>query len=318
MPPIPQVLLQSGHSERTLRDTELVIVTPCAAHDAQSSFRWGMRDFMKDRMLLRDCYVGVEALRHSLDLIAKHMAEWVGKRIEFVPDRPESVEQRRILFASLDIDNETTDVLASVLQYHFEDGAMHVTENIAGHPDLMDLITTALHSAFKFTTFTDSRFLSVGVSSRSVVAALVLGVRDLVDVIKQDPGSSKFYLGGFDRLFQDSTRMLFVAQAAFVSRVADGVLASVMEDPRVALNHDELWDALCNDMKFVLNIDGNVWEAVAAVAGCEAEDLRAQSLRWGSYQLSLSVEEGTRACRSSALDIGSWRYVRKPPQAGRG
>ena len=99
--------------EHVLRSYELVLVTPCAAHDAQSAFRWGMGARIHDRALLRDVYIGVEALRHTFDLLVNHAAEWVAKHIDFVPARsPQVVKGREELWLSLGIEEETASVLA--------------------------------------------------------------------------------------------------------------------------------------------------------------------------------------------------------------
>ena len=42
---------------------------PCAAHDTHNSFRWAMHGEFNDRQLLRDCYVAIEALQKSMDML---------------------------------------------------------------------------------------------------------------------------------------------------------------------------------------------------------------------------------------------------------
>eukprot|EP00974_Lingulodinium_polyedra_P029062 2801159-Lingulodinium_polyedra.AAC.1 len=61
-------LLQPGLSEEVLNSSEWLVATPCAAHDAQNSFRWAMHDLFKDKALLRDCYISIESIRNSWDL----------------------------------------------------------------------------------------------------------------------------------------------------------------------------------------------------------------------------------------------------------
>ncbi len=56
------------------RLTEFVVITPCALHDGQNSFRWSCLEECKDTALMRDAYVAVESLRNSHDLITTHMA----------------------------------------------------------------------------------------------------------------------------------------------------------------------------------------------------------------------------------------------------
>eukprot|EP00974_Lingulodinium_polyedra_P043754 4200419-Lingulodinium_polyedra.AAC.1 len=78
---IAELAKEGGTTEKILRLSELVLVTPCAAHDAQNAFRWGMQSMAKDKEMLRDVYVSIESLRNSLDLINSHVAEWVTARL---------------------------------------------------------------------------------------------------------------------------------------------------------------------------------------------------------------------------------------------
>ena len=81
-----------------LRLTEFFVFTACAAHDAQSSFRWAMHRWISDKDLLRDVYVCIESLRKSVDLIRGYLAEWVAARISFVEELgADAIDRRRSL-----------------------------------------------------------------------------------------------------------------------------------------------------------------------------------------------------------------------------
>ena len=45
---------------------EIIVVTPCAAHDVHNAFRWSMQAEFRDKELLRDCYIAIESLRNPL------------------------------------------------------------------------------------------------------------------------------------------------------------------------------------------------------------------------------------------------------------
>ena len=194
--PIPVCLRESSIPEKALRKSELVVVTACAAHDAQNAFRWGMGKNFKDKQALRDLYIGIDSLRNSMELLHQHLAEWVVKVLEFVPHRPfDTEEHRRNLWQSLDLDTETAEILAHELQYYFEDGKINVSTNNVGNPDVLDLIMKCLQSAWKFRRFTESRFLTAGCSCRTMLAAQLLGIHGLVDHILSATGKPSFYLG---------------------------------------------------------------------------------------------------------------------------
>jgi hypothetical protein len=241
-----------------LRLTEFILVTPCAAHDAQSAFRWGMRDSLTDKDLLRDVYVSIESLRNSMDLLVRHIGEWSSLRLSFAePHSFQESEQWRVLWQALDVELETVELLSDTLQLRFLGGRLYVSSSCSGRPDLTDLVMSTLLSVWKFVRFTESRFLTTGSSSRTMIAALLLGLEDMVQFIVNETNSSKFYLNGFSRLVGD--RKTFMAQAAFISRVTDGVLAELLEDARVARRHDELWQTLSEDLKWLIELPSFVW-----------------------------------------------------------
>eukprot|EP00974_Lingulodinium_polyedra_P007945 756942-Lingulodinium_polyedra.AAC.1 len=90
----------------------------------------------------------------------------------------------------------------------------------------------------------------MGTSSRTLVAALLVGLDDMVHFIMDDLSASLLYLNGFSRLASD--RRLFLTQAAVVSRVSEGVLAELLEEPRVAKSYPVLWHSLASDMHWAV------------------------------------------------------------------
>ena len=63
------------------RNTWLVVVTPCALHDAQNAFRWAFLSQHKNRALMRDVYIACASLRNSSDLLSSRMASFVGAHL---------------------------------------------------------------------------------------------------------------------------------------------------------------------------------------------------------------------------------------------
>ena len=131
--------------------------------------------------------------------------------------------------------------------------------------------------------FAESRFLTVGASSRPSLAAVLLGLEGLVGFIGTETGKGCFYLNDFSRLKGD--RREVVAQCAFVSRVTDGARAKLLEDPRVAKNFDELLMAVCEDMQSLVEVGPAVWDMAAAVTDVTGEALRSSCIAGGHISL---------------------------------
>ena len=264
----------------TLRLSEFVVVTACALHDAQNAFRWGMRSHIDDKDMLRDIYVSIESLRNSFDVLRTYMAEWVAARLSFARSRgAEWVDRRRALYHMLGADMDTADVLASDLELVFEDGRLWVCGTRSSLALLIDDITDALQSLWKFVRWSLSRFLTVGTSSRTLVAALITGLSDLVDFIYADGHADLWYLRGFTRL--TSQYKAFVVKSAMISRVAEAALQELMEDSRVAIKYESLWATLSEEMLWLVSVDVDTWMDLANIANVPWEELRSECIAGG-------------------------------------
>ena len=84
------------------------------------------------------------------------------------------------------------------------------------------------------------------------MAGLLLGLEDYVDQLLASPDISNFYLGGFKRITGD--RKVFLAQAAMISRVSEGVLQELLEDPRVAKQYATLWEVVSQEMHWLCTL----------------------------------------------------------------
>ena len=98
--------------------TEFVVVTACALHDAHNSLKWAMGCSFADKELVRDMYIGFEALRRSSNLLSKCIYDWLGVHLQHCPGRGESwVEARLQLWLDLGVDPVTAELLARQLQF---------------------------------------------------------------------------------------------------------------------------------------------------------------------------------------------------------
>eukprot|EP00974_Lingulodinium_polyedra_P084865 8215129-Lingulodinium_polyedra.AAC.1 len=76
-------LAQGDHTKESLTLSEFMVVTPCAAHDAHNAFRWALHCQFGSKELLRDCYVGIESLRKSHNLVEGNLAQWISDKLSF-------------------------------------------------------------------------------------------------------------------------------------------------------------------------------------------------------------------------------------------
>ena len=201
--------------------------------------------------MMRDIYVAIASLRNSADLLSSHLNQWLFKVVKFAPDRGTAwMDRWRALWLALGVDLQTTELLVVQLQLHWDGESMWVRAGINAELDVVDAIASALMAIWRFQKFTDSRWLTVGTSARTVVAALLTGIEDMVKVISEDKHCSKFYIKGFSRL--EESRKQFLVTAALASRVPEAFQLELMHDSRVALHYDHLWKTLSEELQWVI------------------------------------------------------------------
>jgi len=257
--------------------TEFILVTPCAIHDANKSFQWAFFRRFQEKNLLRDAYICIESLRNSWKTLEACVCEWVALRLVFEDDMDiAGIEEWRGVWTCLSVEVETADLLCETLQLRFVGGRLLVARSAESIVELVSLVASTLLATWRFTRWAGSRFLSVGVSSRSMEASLLTGAGDLVDFIYSTQPSKLYYLNGFKRLTPE-VRLLLV-EVAVASRVSEDALASLMEGPRVVVTYHELWQTLAEEMRWVVTLPTSTWEKLASVTSATADILRADCI----------------------------------------
>ena len=227
-------------------------VTACALHDAHSSLKWAMHSSFADKELVRDIYIGFESLRRSSDLLSKFIYQWLGDVLQPHKDRGASwVEARMNLWIDLGVDPLTAELLAKQLQLVWEGKRLMVLKGAFEDGDLPQAVASALCAAWHFKSFSESRWLTVGASCRTMVAAFLTGIQGLVRLIMKE-SSTIFFLRGFDRL--DARRMEFMTTCAVASRIPEALQVNLMKDNRVAKTADSLWEDGAKMLKWAIDL----------------------------------------------------------------
>lgn len=268
-------LAPPGLPAHLFRKTEIVLVTGCAAHDAHNGLKWGHFQEFRNAELTRDCFVAVESLRNSADLIYRFLGEWVGQVIRLVDESPSFVvDEKRALWTALGLGLEQVSLLSEVLEYEFFEGEILVARSAANVGDPVTLVVGALMASWSFVRFTDSRWLTIGPSARGMVVGLLTGLSSYVGFVEQQKGISLYYLKGFHRV--EGAVASFFAKVALTSRVADKVLQTLLSDPRVLIQYESLWTGLAGEVRWVSELPSGIWKTMAALADEDVESFRTE------------------------------------------
>ncbi|CAK0850441.1 unnamed protein product [Prorocentrum cordatum] len=160
---------------------------------------------------------------------------------------------------------ETAELLAADLQLWWDGDVLWVHRDACEGSDVLDATASGLMAVWRFAKFSESRWLTLGTSSRTLVASLFTGIEGLVRFIDNDPDASKFYLRGFGRL-KDS-RKEFLVISAIVGRVAESFQVQLMKDSRVARIHDDLWEAAAKEVKWIVDISARTFSLLGSLCG---------------------------------------------------
>ena len=180
--------------------SEFVCITACALHDAHKALRWAMQGSLTDKELVRDIFTVFESLRRSADTFSSHIHQWIGQRLHPQLARGAAwVRERMTFWSDLGVDPQTAELLAAQLQFVWADDHIYYLAGACFAGYICDSFASALVAVWRFPHFTESRWLTVGTSCRTMVASLLTGIESLVRFVKRQ-GASLWFLKGFDRL----------------------------------------------------------------------------------------------------------------------
>eukprot|EP00971_Amphidinium_carterae_P127341 2523252-Amphidinium_carterae.1 len=136
------------------------------------------------------------------------------------------------------------------MELRWRGGELCISETYeSGSGDVIGDISLCIIAVLRVRKYSDSRWLTIGVSCKTILAACLLGLCDLVAHVRAQPHTSDFYLHGFTRLSKDLK--LFLVLGASVSYVGDGLLALVLEDSRLCKNQVEVKNAVLEELQYL-------------------------------------------------------------------
>lgn len=252
------------------------VSTGCANHDCQNALQWGLRSSVaNEEDVVKRMWVVIASLRNGYDLLYKHLSPFVSATLAF-SEAPWDRQELYSFWLGMGVDSSICDILADT-NLHWGDGRLWVGVRSEEPGALQEKVTTCLLAVFRFKQFTDSRWVTIGCSCRSLVASLLLGLGPLVDRVRKDPKSSDFYIQGFGQLNQEVRK--YACVAAVAAHACDSVLLALLHDDRVAMHLDELEGKLQKELTWMGDWGVTAWQRLATVAGCPYKQLRSSTLQ---------------------------------------
>jgi hypothetical protein len=274
-----------GTSSVLLNLQEWVVSGGCALHDSHNALKWALHQQFCNPDLMKGLYIVVESVRNSYGQLLSYLGNWLVRSLQFVPDENlPPIEDRTILWTALGLDPTLVEVLACQLRLQWKGGRLQVSANCLNLPDVMETLSSALLGVWHFKKFSDSRWVTVGCSCRTLVASFLTGLESLVAFIREAPASSDFHISGFARLCPDMKK--FCAAASLASYVTDAFLSEMMDDPRLPMRLAFLKQCVLEEQQWLDGLPSQVWEPIAEVVGCAAPELRADTIAAGHISVA--------------------------------
>lgn len=250
--------------------------TGCIVHDIHNGLRWGLTFWAPEPAVVKDMHVCIESLRHSYDLVLGYLKPFVLERLTFV-DTKDPPQAAYSFWVSLGIESSVAEELAD-LGVRMVSSRLTVHSAHRGSADLVQRLTSCMIYIFCWRQFVETRWMTVGVVSRALIASLSIGLAELIEMISQQPGVSQYYIGGFSRLTQAVRH--YATVAAVASFPCDALLGELLEDDRLLRRAEDLKTVYDDEIEWIACIGDYVWSRLSSLLQtATAASLRDDCLR---------------------------------------
>ena len=168
-----------------------------------------------------------------------------------------------VSWVALGVESALCDLLVDIV-VSFGQGYLYVKSRHRGSPCGIEHLSYCLLSLCKWQQFSDSRWLTIGSVSRSLVASIAVGLPVLVEMALSDATTSRYYLGGFSRLSHEIRCYVVVASVA--GHACDPLLYQLLDDDRTLRQAGETRNAFWDDVEWIACISAHVWDRLAVIA----------------------------------------------------
>ena len=255
---------------RTSALLDWVVSTGCACHDGHNSLKWALHAHFENLSLLKDCHIIIASLRNAYDLIMKHLPAWVRGHVKFVDNSPRR-DDCYLVWTSLSVEPDIANLLAD-LRLRWSGSCLEIHSDWQKDVEVYEHISYCILAVWNFRKFSDSRWLSVGTSSRSCIAACLLGLQSVLTFARRQPHNREEFIKGVDRLKPEA--MHFMLMAGMISFVSQQFILSVLDDDAILNNLDGLRNTVSAEVDWLMKLPLAFWTVVASVCSVSPTTLR--------------------------------------------
>jgi hypothetical protein len=179
-------------------------------HDLQNGMRWSLAN-LSDATLLSDFYFVNASLRNSYALLVPHVMPFVIRFVAF-DQGDHDVEKVGQFWRVMGIEADMIDAV-SYVDPRWTGGRLLVAGQVERMQGYSSHISDILLYIYKIRVTNEARILSHGPSSRGLNASVFAGLKQVVNMTRQDERATDYHLHGFVKL---STAMMRYSVAASI------------------------------------------------------------------------------------------------------
>lgn len=225
---------------------------------------------------MKDIWVTIRSLRNTYNLFMDNVFPWLQMFVLW-SEAPPSDALLRKLYYTLELDLTAPDVPVGYVCVYM-DRRFVISAQFRDDPDVLDNVAGAIVSAFHFRNYSESRWVGLAPSGRSLVVSDCFGLSSFVDMMRVQTGASDFYIKSFAR-WDDAARKC-TAIAALGSSVVGLLLHLVLENDCLVKQVNVLEDACASEFAFVNGISEFVFAFIAKeVVHSNAVEIRSEVLQ---------------------------------------
>ena len=237
---------------------ELHTMLHCAAHDCHNSLKWSQPAFHEDPQFLSDAFVALAARRGCASACIQGISSWLS-RVEFVAtDHAPEYSHEDMLWATVSVDVSSAAVFS---KYKLRWNGQRLQMLEPAHDDDVWLreVSSALLEVWRHVPFTASRWCTLGESARCYIIGALTGFESLCQWLLREGKLGEFDRNGLSKLTSTQRLQEFLVVTGLTGFLPEGMLASLLEDPRLAMQQDKLWHDVCEEHMQLQALPMEVW-----------------------------------------------------------
>ena len=248
----------SAHAD-SLRD--LTLCSGCACHDVQNALKWSLSTYLSSGSLSLEIMSVLTGLRRHLVGLWSSLPSFLSKSLRFrhVQREPDCSYE---FWCAMGIDASLLEEFA-VIDPEWDQGFLYVNPNLEEDDAIYERVSQLLLHLFSFKPHTESRWLSLGPSSRTLLGSLQVGLLGLVKVYVEE------YEGVLEQIptildtLQRPIVLQFLVISSLVCYPCEGLLQALMPDARLCLHMLALQGVFGEELAWLQSLSRQVWHRLA-------------------------------------------------------